>query len=48
MFASLDEQMRHDDAESSTPQERFTKWVVITVSAVVLFGTLYAGIHLLT
>jgi hypothetical protein len=48
MFASLDEQMRHDDEAAITARERVTKWVFIVVSAVVLFGTLYAGIHLLT
>ena len=47
MFESLDEQMKHDDAETSTPKERMLKWVLVCVISIVLFGGLYMGVRLL-
>jgi len=47
MFESLDEQMKHDDAETSTTKERILKWVLTGLVAVVLFGGLYMGVRLL-
>jgi len=47
MFASLDEQMKHDDAAATTSQQRLMKWALIAVAAVVLFGSLYFAIQVL-
>jgi hypothetical protein len=47
MFASLDEQMKHDDAAAATPKERLAKWALTAVAAVVLFGSLYFAIQVL-
>jgi lipid-A-disaccharide synthase-like uncharacterized protein len=47
MFESLDEQMKHDDAETSTPKERMLKWILIGLVATVVFGGLFMGIRLL-
>jgi hypothetical protein len=47
MFATLDEQMKYDDAAATTPRQRTVKWAVIAVTAVVLFGLLFFGIQLL-
>jgi len=48
MFATLDEQMKLDDAVATTPKQRMMKWLVIAISAVVLFGTLFFAIEALT
>jgi hypothetical protein len=45
MFTSLEEQMKHDDAISTTPRQRMTKWAVIAFVAVVVFGALYSAIQ---
>ena len=45
MFTSLDEQMKRDDAISTTPRQRMTKWAVIAFVAVVVFGALYSAIQ---
>lgn len=47
MFESLDEQMKHDDAETSTPKERMLKWALTGLVAIILFGGLYMGVRLL-
>ena len=47
MFESLDEQMKHDDAETTTPKERLLKWVLTGLVAVILFSGLYMGVRLL-
>ena len=47
MFESLDEQMKHDDAETSTPKERMLKYVLIGVVSIVLFAGLFMGVRLL-
>ncbi|MBI5282930.1 MAG: hypothetical protein HY858_14690 [Candidatus Solibacter usitatus] len=47
MFESLDEQMKHDDDETSTPKERLLKWVLVGIVSVLLFGGLYMGVRLL-
>ena len=47
MFESLDEQMKHDDSETSTPKERMLKWVLTGLVAIILFGGLYVGVRLL-
>ena len=47
MFESLDEQMKHDDAETSTPKERMLKYLLIGVVSIVLFAGLFMGVRLL-
>lgn len=47
MFESLDEQMKHDDDEVTTPRERYLKWLLVGVVSVLLFGGLYMGVRLL-
>jgi hypothetical protein len=45
MFSSLEEQMKHDDAIATSPRQRMTKWAVIAVVAVAVFGALYYAIQ---
>jgi hypothetical protein len=47
MFESLDEQMKHDEEEVSTPRERLLKSILVAVVSVLLFGSLYMGVRLL-
>jgi hypothetical protein len=47
MFTSLEEQMKHDDAIATSPQQRMTKWAVIALVAVAVFGGLYYAIQAL-
>lgn len=47
MFESLDDQMKHDAQETTTPRERVIKWVLTGIVAVLLFGGLYMGVRLL-
>lgn len=47
MFDSLDEQIKHDRQESSTPRERVFVWVSVAVVSVLVFGGLYFGIRVL-
>jgi hypothetical protein len=47
MFDSLDEQMKHDRQDSTTPRERVFMWVAIPVLSVLLFGGLFLGVRLL-
>lgn len=47
MFASLEEQMKVDDATTASPRERLTKWAVIAFVAVVVFGGLYYALQVL-
>jgi len=47
MFTSLEEQMKRDDAVSTSPRQRMTKWAVIALAAVALFGALYYAIQVL-
>jgi uncharacterized membrane protein len=47
MFESLDEQMKHDEMEATTPRERYFKWVLVAIVSVVLFSGLYMGVRLL-
>ena len=44
MFEGLDEQMKHDDLEETTPKARWMKWITIGVVAVVIFAGLYFGL----
>jgi uncharacterized protein involved in exopolysaccharide biosynthesis len=45
MFASLDEQMKVDDATAESSRQRLTKWVVVAFVAVVVFGALYYALQ---
>jgi hypothetical protein len=45
MFASLEDQMKHDDAIATSPRQRMTKWAVVTFVAVAVFGALYYAIQ---
>lgn len=47
MFDSLDETMKHDDQEQTTPRERWMKYVVTAVVSVVVVGGLLLSIRLL-
>ena len=45
MFDSLAAQMKHDDASAASPRQRLTKWVVIPVVAVAVFGAMYYALR---
>jgi len=45
MFDSLAAQMKHDDATAASPRQRMTKWAVIAVVAVAVFGALYYALQ---
>ena len=45
MFDSLAEQMKHDDATAASPRQRITKWAVIAVVAIAVFGALYFALQ---
>jgi hypothetical protein len=44
MFDSLDEQMKHDDAITSTQRERLLRYAMIAVTSVLVFGGVCAAI----
>ncbi len=45
MFDSLAEQMKHDDTTAASPRQRMTKWAVIAIVAVAVFGALYYALQ---
>ena len=47
MFETLEDQMKIDDEKTTARQERLIRWAVIPLLSIILFGTLYFGIHLL-
>lgn len=47
MFETLEDQIKIDEQKATTKQERMLRWSVIALLSVVLFGSLYLGIHLL-
>lgn len=47
MFASLEEQMKVDDATAASPRQRMTKWAATAFVAVVVFGGLYYALQVL-
>lgn len=47
MFESLDEQMKHDEQETTTPKERYMKWVLVALVSLAVFGGLYMGVRVL-
>lgn len=47
MFESLDDRIKQDENEVTTPRERLVKWVLVGIVSLVLFGGLYMGVRLL-
>ncbi|MCC7154670.1 MAG: hypothetical protein IT161_08850 [Bryobacterales bacterium] len=47
MFESLDEQMKHDEEETTTPKEKYMKWVLVALVSLAVFGGLYMGVRVL-
>jgi lipid-A-disaccharide synthase-like uncharacterized protein len=47
MFESLDDQMKHDQQETTTKKEQVVKWALVGVISVLIFGGLYMGVRLL-
>jgi hypothetical protein len=47
MFETLDDRIKQDEMEVSTPRERLLKWVLVGVVSVMLFGGLYLGVSLM-
>jgi hypothetical protein len=45
MFDSLEAQMKHDDASAAPPRQRLTKWAVIAVVAIAVFGVMYYALR---
>jgi hypothetical protein len=45
MFDSLEEKMKHDDATAASLRQRITKWVVIAIVAVAVFGAIYFALR---
>jgi hypothetical protein len=48
MFDSLDEQIRQDEARTSTGTEKAMRWVIVAIAAVVVFGGLVLGVHFMS
>lgn len=46
MFDSLEEQIKHDDADVTSRKEKVVKGVVITILSILLFGGLYFAVRL--
>ncbi len=46
MFSSLDEQIRRDEASTSSPRERWIRYGGIALASIVVFVGLYAAIML--
>ncbi len=46
MFDSLDEQMKHDDDVASSPKERYFKWGLMVVVAVVVFMGVFMAVQM--
>ena len=45
MFDSLADKMKHDDATAASPRQRMTKWAVIALCAVAVFGAVYYALQ---
>ena len=46
MFDNLDERMKHDDNQETTPRERIAKVIAMAVLSVLLFGGLYVAVRM--
>ena len=47
MFDSLDEQMKHDDALTTSRQEVVIKWILYVVASVVVFGGVLSAVWMM-
>jgi hypothetical protein len=47
MFDSLDEQLKLDAHKSTSSTERILRWVLMIVIALIVFGALYWGVHMM-
>ena len=45
MFDSLDEQIRNDELKALSNRERILRWTLIVLVSVIVFGTVYLGVH---
>ncbi len=45
MFETLDDHIKQDNAAANTKTETILKWVLVLVSAVLVFGGLYFGVR---
>jgi hypothetical protein len=48
MFDSLDEQMKKDERRMVSTKERMMRWAIVAIAALVVFGALIAGVHLMS
>jgi hypothetical protein len=46
MFDSLEERIRHDEAEDTTTEERVVKGMLVAVLSALLFGGLYYAVRI--
>ncbi len=47
MFDSLEERIKHDEAEEVSPRERVAKGLLIAVLSILLFGGLYFALRMI-
>ncbi len=47
MFDSLSDRIKADEQQEVSSTERFVRWAVVLVLAVLMFGGLYFGVRLL-
>ena len=47
MFDSLDDELKRNEQEVSTPAQKWVHYAVVLLAATVLFGGLYAGFRFL-
>ena len=47
MFDSLEERIRHDEAEDTTTKQRMMKGLLVAVVSIALFGVLYFVVRIL-
>jgi hypothetical protein len=47
MFESLDDDFKRDDQATTTPRERWLRYLAVLLVSLLAFGGLYAGIRLL-
>jgi hypothetical protein len=47
MFDSLEERIRHDEAEDTTTKQRMMKGLLVAVVSIALFGGLYFVVRIL-
>lgn len=48
MFDSLDEQMKMDDRRMVSNKERMMRWAIVAIAALVVFGCVVIGVHLMS